>query len=90
MSDQDRRLIEKIAERAQRMYADHGQERALLDILMDLTATHANGCPLDLVKFLTFDNFNFAHDIGGINAHLDRQTGQLTRCFLPRCSLRRA
>lgn len=30
------------------------------------------------------DNFNFMHDISGINAHLNRNTGELSKRFLPR------
>ncbi len=52
---------------------------------MDLTAVHANGCPLDFDKLATFDDFNLSHDIGGINRHLNRKTGQLENCFVPRC-----
>lgn len=53
---------------------------------MDITATHLNGCPLDLDKFIGFDDFSFMHDINGIMRYIDRNTGQLTDCFLPRCS----
>lgn len=53
---------------------------------MDITATHLNGCPLQLQKFLDADDFNFAHDLVGIVNHMDRSTGQLIRCFLPRCA----
>jgi hypothetical protein len=51
---------------------------------MDLEATHANGCPLDFAKLLACDDFDFLHDIGGIAMHLDRSTGVLKDCFLPR------
>ena len=59
---------------------------SLMDISMDLTACHLNGCPLDLQKLLKADNFNLAHDVVGISNHIDRQTGKLRDCFLPRCS----
>ncbi len=51
---------------------------------MDVTATHLNGCPLSLRKLLGFDDFNFLHDLGGIYRHLNRRTGALQGCFLPR------
>lgn len=57
-----------------------------LDVEMDLTATNANGCPLDLAKLLAFDDFNFMHDIYGIARHLNRRTGVLGDCFRPRCA----
>jgi hypothetical protein len=53
---------------------------------MDLLATHANGCPLDFEKLLAFNEFNFAHDVVGIQRHLDRDTGELLHCFVPRCA----
>lgn len=39
---------------------------------------------LDLDKLLAFDAFNFAHDIFGINKHMNHQTFKLDNCFLPR------
>lgn len=53
---------------------------------MDIEATHSNGCPLDLQKLLDAPSFDFAHDVFGIREHLDRTTGKLMHCFLPRCS----
>jgi hypothetical protein len=54
---------------------------------MDLMATHANGCPLDFAKLAGFDDFNLVHDVSGIQRHIDRDTGTLGGCFLPRCAL---
>jgi len=51
---------------------------------MDLTACHLNGTPLKLEELLEADDFNFIHDVGGIRRHMDRRTGKLTDCFLPR------
>lgn len=53
-------------------------------LIMDLTATHANGTPLKLRELLTAEPFDFAHDIYGIRKHINRQTGELEDCFLPR------
>lgn len=39
---------------------------------------------------LDADRFNFAHDVGGIRYHLDRNTGELADCFRPRYSARAA
>lgn len=36
------------------------------DIMMDVRATHCNGCPLRLVELADADDFNFAHDLLGI------------------------
>lgn len=57
----------------------------LMDIEMDISATNINK-KLNLNKLLGFDDFNFAHDIVGISNNIDRETGALENCFLPRCS----
>lgn len=77
-------LIGKIVKRATEKYPTHGLDK--MTLYMDLTATHANGNPLRLKEFLEADDFNFAHDIFGISNHIDRNTGKMTRCFLPRFS----
>jgi hypothetical protein len=55
---------------------------------MDVVATHANGTPLRLADLLAADDFDFAHDVGGIRRHLDRTTGRLGGCFVPRFAVR--
>lgn len=75
-------LIDKIVDRAVNMESSIDR----LSLNMDLSATHANGCQLDFAKLLAFDDFNFAHDVGGIMQHLDRSDGHLKLCFLPRCA----
>ena len=79
VSAQDAKLIGRIVKRASKL---KGIE---LDTLaMDLTATHANGCPLKLAELLNADQFNFAHDVCGIIRHMNRNTGQLEGFFVPR------
>ena len=80
------RKLSKLADRAVTMAHDYGIEYDKQWAQMDLTAAHANGCPLDLDKLALADDFNFAHDVFGIRRHLDRDTGQLLNCFLPRCA----
>lgn len=55
-----------------------------LSMEMDLSATHANGCPLKLEELLKADKFNLLHDLMGIRNHINRKTGKLERFFLPR------
>ena len=55
-----------------------------MDLSMDVTACHCNGCPLDLEALLGAKDVEFAHDVLGIRAHIDRKVGLLTNCFLPR------
>jgi hypothetical protein len=57
-------------------------------VTMDLNAAHANGCPLDFQKLLDFPDFDFFHDVYGIARHIDRETGRIGDCFLPRCARR--
>lgn len=57
-----------------------------LSLTMDLSACHANGCPLDFEKLLGFEDFSFYHDVWGIRNHINRTTGKLEHCFLPRCA----
>jgi hypothetical protein len=78
-------LISKIAERVLNMGIFPGLKKT--DLMMDITACHCNGNPLDLEKLLAADDFNFLHDVGGIRRHLNRTTGKLLECFSPRCSL---
>ena len=59
-----------------------------LNLHMDLVAVHSNGNPLDFLKLLSFDDFNFMHDIFGISRFIDRNTGKLLHYFIPRCSKR--
>lgn len=64
--------------------ASAGIDYEFMDADMDITATHANGCPLRLDDLLAADEFNFGHDVFGIRNCLDRKTGKLMRNFLPR------
>ena len=84
ISRADAALLGEVVDRAMRDLKH--LDRMMLH--MDLTATHANGCPLDLAFMLTVDNFTFAHDVYGITRHIDRNTGKLMDCFVPRCAAR--
>lgn len=86
VSSEDRALIERITGRAVRLFGRLKMPLDGLSLMMDITATHANGCPLKLAELAEADEVNFSHDIGGIRRHIDRETGQLTGCFLPRFS----
>lgn len=86
----DRASINRIVARAMGMAAANGFTYERQDASMDLTACHMNGCTLDLAKLEAADDFNFSHDVFGIRRHLDRNTGQLLHCFVPRCARRPA
>lgn len=78
----------------ERVQIDRVVDRALaieprldeMSLTMDLTAVHANGCPLDFDRLLSFDDRDFVHDVAGIMRHIDRGTGRLVGHFLPRCA----
>jgi Family of unknown function (DUF6874) len=77
---EEQKTILKIVARATKM------DLLMLDGMsldMDLCATHC-AVPLKLEALLAADDFNFAHDILGIQRHMDRKTGDLGGCFLPR------
>jgi len=82
-SRRDALTIARIAKRAAEIF-DGVDE---LSLNMDLSAVHANGCPLRLRDLLDADRANFSHDIRGIICFLDRETGKLHGCFRPRCAV---
>lgn len=75
-------VIMDIVRRAEKM----GLCKDRLSMDMDITAVHCNGRRLDLKKLLNFPDFDFAHDICGIQRHINRTNGKLLDYFLPRCS----
>jgi hypothetical protein len=77
---------EKVSQIVKKALGEGQHSDTHMNLTMDITATHLNGCPLDLDKLLSFDGFNFTHDIAGISTHIDRNTGKLRNCFLPRCA----
>jgi len=80
-------LITAIAERAVELAALAGFEREAGNIEMDVTAVHANGCPIDLAGLLAADASDFGHDVFGMGRYVDHTTGELTDCFLPRYAM---
>ena len=82
VSREDADTIAAIARRAVQAFGGYGITQG--DTVMDITAVHANGCPLRLAELLEAEPFDFAHDIGGIRNHLNRETGRLEDFFLPR------
>lgn len=79
----DSALATKIVERADAIAVRMGRE-PIPQLIMDIVACHANGTPLDLQRLLDAPEFDFVHDVWGIHKHIDRTTGELGDCFLPR------
>jgi uncharacterized Zn-finger protein len=67
-------------------YCSRPENIKKLDILISLTVTHANGCHLDLEGMLSGRLEDLAHDVAGIMANLDHETGKLGT-FTPRHAL---
>lgn len=55
-----------------------------LSLSMDLTVCSNLG-HVNLAVLLKSADGNFAHDLGGIATHFDRETGELGDCFVPHC-----
>jgi hypothetical protein len=89
ISKDDHELVSDIADRAMGLARQAKLDVRKMDIIMDLTAVHANGCRMDFAALATADQFNMAHDVFGIMRHLNRQTGQLEGFFVPRFSQRK-
>lgn len=80
---EENKLISKITNRVIKKHKSIKK----MDLNMDVMAIHCNDVKLDLEKLLNADDFNFYHDIFGIMRHIDRSSGKLQDCFLPRCSI---
>jgi len=80
---EETKLIVKIVDKALIHLKDHQIDRR--ELHMDLEAIHSNDCKMDFEKLLRAPLFDFVHDICGIRRHIDRDTGKLKDCFLPRC-----
>lgn len=76
----------KIAKRAVLMAKEFDIQYDQMTAVMDIDACHSNGNPLRLAELLAADRANFAHDIFGIRQNINRKTGKLENCFVPRYS----
>lgn len=54
-----------------------------VSLFQDIVAAHVTS-PIDLDRLLSFEDFNFYHDLKGIRVNLDRNTGKLRNRFRPR------
>lgn len=81
---EDARLINEIVKRGLKLARDNRIEYDAMSAHMDVTAAHCNGCPLKLAELLAAPDADFGHDFLGIRRHIDRRTGKLGGCFLPR------
>jgi hypothetical protein len=71
--------VSKIVERAYTI----DQKIDKLSLLMDISTVHETN-PIRLTELLEADDFNFTHDVFGIQRNLNRSTKKLENCFSPR------
>jgi len=83
MDQTNKTALFAIAKRAERLFFDLEIPRDMVSIIMDLDAANTQ-YPLRWAAFLHADDSNFTHDILGIYRHLNRETGELEDCFVPR------
>jgi hypothetical protein len=85
-SKDDFELIDATVTRAFNDYSEqlYMAQISRMTTMMDLIACHNHACPLDLEALSMACTFDFTHDVFGIISHIDRDTGQLTRSFVPR------
>jgi len=80
------KLNQKDAELIGRIVKRGVKENGIKDILsaqMDISAAHVE-MPIKLSELLKADKFNFGHDVVGIINNINRATGKLDNCFVPR------
>ncbi len=80
--------MDRIYDRVLKM-AGHHAEIDRMSFAMDMAAANGgNGNQfIDFDRLLAADNMNFAHDVFGIMRHIDRTTGHLGGCFVPRFAI---
>ncbi len=83
LTRKDMNNVSKVVKKARKLLVDIALPP---QIEMDLHAAILGGCKMDFVKFLGFDKFNLLHDLFGIHANVNHDTGKLDNCFLPRCA----
>ena len=76
--------IDEVASRAMQS----NEFSAHIDTISLILSLRSVDCKLDFKRLLSFDDFNFFHDVVGIMINLDRKTGKLKNFFVPRCARR--
>ncbi|HEY6020836.1 MAG TPA: hypothetical protein VIY48_13340 [Candidatus Paceibacterota bacterium] len=79
--------IETIHHIAQRAH-NYSLSDKFVNTMMDIEACHCNGTPLELERLLSARLVDFFHDVDGIRNHINRETGKLENCFMPRFAVK--
>ena len=85
ITKKDQKIIDRIVKRAMVASRKHNLGLDVVSVEMDIKAVHLK-TRLELERWVSADDFNFAHDVCGIIRHLDRETGKLKDYFVPRFS----
>jgi len=85
---EDVQKLTNIGRRVMEMFDAIGLKVNGLHVVMDLSAVHQNGCPLDLQAMLDATGTDLARDVLGIMLNLDRSTGRLLNGYEPEFRLR--
>jgi len=84
LSERDTELIVKIADRAQALaYLLDAEIPDRIKLIVNLAMAHRH-MPLDLFMLLSAPDTDFVHDVWGILRHIDKETGAMRDCFVPR------
>jgi hypothetical protein len=78
--------IHKIVLRAEKMAEKLGYHIDRLTMTIDLDKANDN-FPIDFGALLKAKDGDFAHDVFGIRKHMNRKTGKIEDCFLPRYAI---
>ena len=82
MNDKDEmNIISNICDRAAILEPYFKADK--MSLFMDIDFTNQLH-PMDLQRWFESDDGNFMHDVCGIHRHFDRESKQLTDCFMPR------
>ena len=82
VNENERELIKKIVARFVEATEWEGEQ---LQLIMSVTACHANGCKLDLARMADCERtFDLVHDVSGIHFAISRYTGKIEGDFIPR------
>ena len=74
------KVARKIIKRAIKMDLNRAPDH--ISFCMDIELS-----PINHERLLAFPDFDFTHDVLGIQRHLNRKTLQFDDCFVPRCGL---
>ncbi len=79
-------LVAQIADRVERKRNQDDHEFDRMRLMIDIISAVEADPKINLKTLLSFPDGSFFHDVAGIQKHIDRETGKMTDCFVPRCT----